>query len=41
MPLDRNPSGKGRIDYVLWGDNGNPLALVETKRTKKTAEIGQ
>ncbi|MCP4157115.1 MAG: hypothetical protein GY757_55905, partial [bacterium] len=26
-------SGSGRCDYVLWGDNGLPLAVVETKKT--------
>ncbi|MDJ0845176.1 type I restriction endonuclease subunit R [Crocosphaera sp.] len=34
-------SGKGKVDYVLWGDNGNPLAVVETKRTRKNPENGQ
>lgn len=29
------------MDYVLWGDDGKPLALVEAKRTKKSAQIGQ
>lgn len=28
-----NPSGKGRADYVLWGDNGQPLAVIEAKRS--------
>jgi type I restriction enzyme, R subunit len=31
----------GFVDYVLWGDDGKPLGLVEAKRTKKSAEIGQ
>ncbi len=35
------PSGKGRIDYVLWDDDGKPLGLVEAKRTTKDALIGQ
>ncbi len=26
-------SGIGYVDYVLWGDDGRPLALVEAKRT--------
>lgn len=30
-----NTTGKGYVDYVLWGDDGKPLALVEAKRTKK------
>ena len=31
----------GFVDYVLWGDDGKPLALVEAKRTKKGAKEGQ
>ena len=33
------PSGKGRVDYVLWGDNGKPLGLVEAKRAAKDPDI--
>jgi type I restriction enzyme R subunit len=36
-----NDQGKGFVDYVLWGDDGKPLALVEAKRTKKGAKEGQ
>jgi len=28
-----NPSGKGYADYVLWGDNGQPLAVIEAKKS--------
>ncbi|MBV2119831.1 MAG: DEAD/DEAH box helicase family protein [Candidatus Thiodiazotropha sp. (ex Ctena orbiculata)] len=28
-----NPSGVGFVDYVLWGADGKPLAVVEAKRT--------
>jgi len=28
-----NTSGKGRADYVLWGDNGQPLAVIEAKKS--------
>lgn len=28
-----NSSGKGYVDYVLFGDNGLPLAVVEAKKT--------
>ncbi|MCH5218448.1 MAG: DEAD/DEAH box helicase family protein [Muribaculaceae bacterium] len=28
-----NSSGKGYADYVLFGDNGKPLAVIEAKRT--------
>lgn len=36
-----NQSGQGFVDYVLWGDDGKPLALVEAKRTRKDSRIGQ
>jgi type I restriction enzyme, R subunit len=36
-----NAKGEGFVDYVLWGDDGKPLGIVEAKRTKKSAKIGQ
>jgi len=36
-----NDSGDGFVDYVLFGDNGKPLAVIEAKRTKKDPEIGR
>ncbi len=36
-----NQSGKGQVDYVLWGDDGLPLAVVEAKRTTKDPRAGQ
>ncbi|MBI5628729.1 MAG: DEAD/DEAH box helicase family protein, partial [Candidatus Rokubacteria bacterium] len=36
-----NEQGQGFVDYVLWGDDGKPLAVVEAKRTKKSAQVGQ
>ena len=36
-----NNEGKGFVDYVLWGDDGKPLALKEAKRTKRDAKVGQ
>ncbi|HET8706924.1 MAG TPA: DEAD/DEAH box helicase family protein, partial [Pseudomonadales bacterium] len=33
VQFPNNPSGKGYVDYVLWGDNGQPLAVIEAKRT--------
>jgi type I restriction enzyme, R subunit len=36
-----NRQGKGYIDYVLWGDDGKPLAVVEAKKTKRDARVGQ
>ena len=32
-----NAEGTGFVDYVLWGDDGQPLALVEAKRTTQDA----
>lgn len=37
----RSKSGLGYVDYVLWGDDDKPLAVVEAKRTRKDARIGQ
>ena len=34
-------TGQGFVDYVLWGDNGRPLAVVEAKRTSKDPLVGQ
>ncbi len=34
-------SGEGFVDYVLWGDDGKPLALVEAKRTRRDSRVGQ
>ncbi len=36
-----NNSGEGFVDYVLWGDDGKPLGLVEAKRTKRDSRVGQ
>lgn len=36
-----NQSGDGFVDYVLWGDDGKPLAVIEAKRTKKDSRTGQ
>jgi type I restriction enzyme R subunit len=36
-----NAEGKGFVDYVLWGDDGRPLGLVEAKRTRRDARVGQ
>jgi len=35
------PTGEGFVDYVLWGDDGKPLALVEAKRTARDPCVGQ
>jgi type I restriction enzyme R subunit len=36
-----NAEGRGFVDYVLWGDDGKPLALVEAKRARRDARAGQ
>ena len=41
MPISTNPSGKGFADYVLWDDNGKPLAVVEAKSTLHDARKGK
>ncbi len=33
--------GDGFVDYVLWGDDGKPLGLVEAKRTRRDGREGQ
>jgi type I restriction enzyme, R subunit len=42
MPTgDGKNNGDGFADYVLWGDDGKPLAVVEAKRTRRDARVGQ
>lgn len=48
QPRDREfevsgmPGGKnGYVDYVLWGQDGRPLAVIEAKRTRRDAKVGQ
>ncbi|MEX0287781.1 MAG: DEAD/DEAH box helicase family protein [Flavobacteriaceae bacterium] len=38
MPNSKNI---GYVDYVLWSDEGKPLAIVEAKRARKDPRIGQ
>ncbi len=42
-PIDEMPNkaGKGFADYVLLGDNGLPLAVIEAKRTSASVEKGR
>ncbi len=42
-PVDGMPNnqGKGFVDYVLWGDDGKPLGIVEAKRTRRDPRVGQ
>ncbi|MBF0142628.1 MAG: DEAD/DEAH box helicase family protein, partial [Magnetococcales bacterium] len=43
VEVDHQPTqtGKGYADYVLWNDDGKPLAVVEAKKTAKSAELGR
>ena len=36
-----NESGIGYADYVLWGDDGRPLAVVEAKKTTVDPKVGR
>jgi type I restriction enzyme R subunit len=36
-----NQAGKGYVDDVLWGDDGKPLGIVESKKTTVDARVGQ
>ena len=36
-----NDQGIGYVDYVLWGDDGKPLAVVEAKKTTVDPAVGQ
>lgn len=35
-----NSEGKGYADYVLYGKDGLPLAIIEAKRTSKDPKVG-
>lgn len=41
-PVDGMPntSGKGSVDYVMLGDNGRPIALIEAKKTSYSVKKG-
>ncbi|HEX8566264.1 MAG TPA: DEAD/DEAH box helicase family protein [Pyrinomonadaceae bacterium] len=36
-----NAEGIGYVDYVLWGNDRLPLAIIEAKRTSKDANAGK
>ena len=36
----QTPTGEGFADYVLYGDDGKPLAVIEAKKTAKDARAG-
>ena len=39
--ISRPTTGLGYADYVLWDDNGNPLAVIEAKKTSVDPERGR
>lgn len=41
MPSSTNTSETGFVDYVLWDDDGLPLAVVEAKKTMENASKGE
>jgi type I restriction enzyme R subunit len=41
MPKSTNITETGYVDYVLWDDDGNPLAVVEAKKTMENASKGE
>lgn len=41
VPGMPNNKEEGYADYVLWGDNGKPLAVVEAKRTSRDLQAGR
>lgn len=41
MPQANGNNGNGFVDYVLWDNNGKPLAIVEAKRTQRDPRVGQ
>ena len=34
-------TGEGFVDYVLWDDDGTPLAVIEAKKTSVEPELGR
>ncbi|MFD2235516.1 DEAD/DEAH box helicase family protein [Phaeospirillum tilakii] len=41
LPDQPTNSGIGYADYVLWDDDGKPLAVIEAKKTTVSAETGR
>ncbi len=40
MPQASGNNGDGKVDYVLWGDDGKPVAVIEAKRTSRDPRVG-
>ena len=41
MPPETNPTGIGYADYVLWGTNGKPIAVIEAKSTSTDVQAAK
>jgi type I restriction enzyme R subunit len=41
VPVTSMPGGEGFVDYVLWGADGKPLAVVEAKRSFSDPDVGR
>ncbi len=41
LPDQPTATGIGYADYVLWDDDGKPLAVIEAKRTATSPEMGR
>lgn len=41
LPASVSKTGKGFADYVLWGNDGLPLAVIEAKKAMIGAEVGR
>lgn len=42
MPItSENPRGNGFADYVLFGDDGKPLAVIEAKKSSVDSDMGK
>ena len=39
--MDNKPGQKGFVDYVLFGKDGLPLAVIEAKRSSKDPNVGR
>ncbi|WP_418146584.1 DEAD/DEAH box helicase family protein [Actinobacillus pleuropneumoniae] len=40
-PFPANKSNKGAADYVLWGKDGKPLAVIEAKKASRSVVDGR
>lgn len=41
IQLTMADGSKGYADYVLWGDDGQPLAVIEAKKTARSMQTGR